>query len=370
MIALAPLVAVFQLSSAPTTVRIPDEVTCRSCNIKVSVSAKLTAPSSTDEIGRLSSLARRSDGTYVVSSNLGTSIMLFSPTGAFVRAYGRKGDGPGEFRKISQLHVGTADTLFVVDVRRIHVFSPQLHHVRTVPVSGTVLNLDHRRDGRLVVAMDLTTPDAIGYPLHVLTPTGSVIRSYGHSGKPEFHPRCDTCRTLMSPAANGESVFLWKVNRYAWEEWRDDGSLSRKYEVASKWFAPWSRGTDYLSGAELRQPSISQVLLGPTATWVLGVKAPNGWHRKALPEDAGITFAGGTILSRSTAALGDFLYAHEQVDQETFLEAIDLVNGQLLASARFPGVMRLLSASYAARLVRDSDGNYSAEILRLEFIRR
>ena len=42
--------------------------------------------------------ALRPDGTIVVLDNGSTEVRLFSKSGDFVRRFGRRGDGPGEFR--------------------------------------------------------------------------------------------------------------------------------------------------------------------------------------------------------------------------------------------------------------------------------
>jgi hypothetical protein len=63
--------------------------------------------------------------------NSGTSeVRIFSPTGQFLRAFGREGDGPGEFRT-PLLFAVVNDEIMVQDPERIQFFDPQGHVIRS-----------------------------------------------------------------------------------------------------------------------------------------------------------------------------------------------------------------------------------------------
>ena len=61
-----------------------------------------------------------------VADSAAPSVYVFSGTGELVSEIGSKGQGPGEFRQISDMAVGNADSVFVLDVAllRVSVFTP------------------------------------------------------------------------------------------------------------------------------------------------------------------------------------------------------------------------------------------------------
>ena len=98
------------------------------------------------------------DGTRMESS---ARIVVVDPTGAFVREFGRAGDGPGEFRAATQLVVWEDGQVLVEDMMHAgyHVFSPGGEFVRMVREGGGGLgfamarrpNLRPERTGELTL---------------------------------------------------------------------------------------------------------------------------------------------------------------------------------------------------------------------------
>ncbi|MEX0893115.1 MAG: 6-bladed beta-propeller [Gemmatimonadota bacterium] len=110
-----------------------------------------------------------SDATLLTSDRLAIAdrqlrrILIFSTTGAFQRAIGGEGQGPGEFRNVNRLAV-LDDTLYVPDMGRIQRFTTAGDYVDGRPLFGgigTQSALDIHRPGRF------TSPHA-----YRLTPDG------------------------------------------------------------------------------------------------------------------------------------------------------------------------------------------------------
>lgn len=79
-----------------------------------------------------------SDGR-ILAVDAGTNVVyLFAASGALIRSYGRRGDGPGEFRAIAGASVTPGDSILLFDRshRRGTWLDDNLHLVRTVPVPG------------------------------------------------------------------------------------------------------------------------------------------------------------------------------------------------------------------------------------------
>ena len=76
------------------------------------------------ELAQVLGVARLADGRIVIADGGSTELRVFSPTGDFMRAIGRKGQGPGEFDGIQSM-MRSADTLVVHDRQsRLQVYTP------------------------------------------------------------------------------------------------------------------------------------------------------------------------------------------------------------------------------------------------------
>jgi hypothetical protein len=111
--------------------------------------------------------ARLSDGRIAVANAGSHEIRLFSSRGAFQRALGREGSGPGEFDFLWAL-ARTADTLIGIDATgRTQVFAPDGQLVRSLPRPYVRQGSSPERggflgDGSAVVyatMLEPTTPD-------------------------------------------------------------------------------------------------------------------------------------------------------------------------------------------------------------------
>lgn len=92
---------------------------------------------------RIVGAALLSRGRIAVADGGASEIRVYDAAGGFVRADGRPGDGPGEYRQISALGVGPGDTIWVYDfgLRRFTFLNTGLMVVRSVTLSGDLGNV-------------------------------------------------------------------------------------------------------------------------------------------------------------------------------------------------------------------------------------
>lgn len=78
----------------------------------------------------------QSDGRFVVGNAGDAELLFFTPEGELLARTGGEGDGPGEFRGLSLLSVGAADSVLAYDrsERRASLYDPSGAFVRTVPM--------------------------------------------------------------------------------------------------------------------------------------------------------------------------------------------------------------------------------------------
>lgn len=91
-------------------------------------------------IGRISGLARAADGRIVIADPMDARVQIFGADGAFLRALGGPGDGPGEFRIPVAPRIDAGGRLHVTDVgrRQIAVFSLDGALLRTIRLPDLV----------------------------------------------------------------------------------------------------------------------------------------------------------------------------------------------------------------------------------------
>jgi hypothetical protein len=90
------------------------------------------------QFNRVSDAALLSDGTIVIADRGSAQIRFFDRNGGFLRKTGREGQGPGEFRQLTHLHVVDGDSLIAWDAigSRFTVFTPSGAVARTFSPKG------------------------------------------------------------------------------------------------------------------------------------------------------------------------------------------------------------------------------------------
>jgi hypothetical protein len=86
---------------------------------------------------RVRSAIRLANGSIAVANEGSNEVRLYSPEGVFVDAFGREGEGPGEFQRLTSVHDASGDSLAAFDywLRRITVFRMGETGSRTIDLS-------------------------------------------------------------------------------------------------------------------------------------------------------------------------------------------------------------------------------------------
>lgn len=94
-----------------------------------------------EQLFRVVGAARLGDGRVVVANAGSSELRFYQEDGSYLSSVGGSGDGPGEFREMSSLHVGAVDSLWVYDrrSRRVSIFSDAGDFARSlnVPLLGS-----------------------------------------------------------------------------------------------------------------------------------------------------------------------------------------------------------------------------------------
>lgn len=199
---------------------------------------------------RIVGVVMLSGSRLVVADGGASEIRVYDAAGKFVRADGRPGDGPGEYRQISSIGVGPGDTLWVYDfgLRRFTLLNAGLMVVRSVTLSGQLANVG------------AVAPLADG---------GFLVREYWSS-----HPASD-----LVPGLRRDSAALARVDRAG--TLRDTVALVPGREVVIS-----SEGGRPVMTAPLAARSASMAWLARSGEIVVGDQS--GFELKVLGVDGAV----------------------------------------------------------------------------------
>lgn len=258
-------------------------------------------------------------GRYYVLEAFATRIQVYGADGEHLASIGREGEGPGEFRNVSDIEVGDADSLYAFDLlnRTVSVFDPDHAFVRSDRLRITPnIYMESVGRGRFVIASWGRTPERIGFPLHRLGPEGRVEASFGPETQ-EFRP--DQASRVMVAAADSGRVWVGEAHRYSLELWDAfEGRQLRELRREVEWFP---------TGSPLYRPSVDEpppsrlvglAYDGQGRVWTRISVADSRW-REAVEEGRG-GYAEVTDSERYS---------------DTIVEILDAVTGQPLARLRF-----------------------------------
>jgi hypothetical protein len=242
------------------------------------------------------------------------AVTVYDSNGKYVTALGRAGTGPGEIALLQTFLVTPQDSIILFDQTKMSVYSPSYQFVRDVPtVTPSIVGRPWvlLQNGNVVFQSTFSTPDRVGYPLHVLSRNGNLLRSFG-SEVPTARPDRPFELRRQIGWAGGNLVWSAHSSRYQLELWDIDGTLRKTLIREASWFQPWtSYDQAYSSPRVLAVRQDSQGLL---------------WTVLQIPDK-------NANLSQLVAGL-----ASNNLLFHTLIEVIDPNSGTLIASRQFPNL--------------------------------
>lgn len=293
--------------AAQRLVIVSDSVECRTCVIALEPVLTLMVPD-TIELTDAWHIRRDSRGRLYVTSEIHPGqLLVFSPSGSYIRSWSPSGALIGRRARIETFLFDDGDTLHVFDRsnQRYSVHDPDLTFVRSgwspaeVSDAATI-------DGTIVIAANILTSSNIGFPLHRIDHRGAVLRSFGAS-HPEYNPDMQWAMRRRIAVTNSQTFWTAHVTRYELE--RRDANLQHDLTVRrdGAWFPSYRR-----VDPDARLP----FLQGITTT-------QDGLLWTSVAVDASIPIAAGAARR---------LKMQDRYD--TILEAIDPERGRVVARIR------------------------------------
>ncbi len=345
------LLAALAFAMQSDTVRISERI-CSACEIRLDPIATL---GDTVGPGMLTSpnlvVAQDVRGRFLVA-NAPSRFAVFSQRGAFLRAVGKLGGGPGEYRRIWQISP-YANGILVHDdfAKRRTWLTNDFEVVDTKPALETPTSLALRRDGSGVFAAFIPTPQLAGYLLHDLDAEGSRTRSHSLSRLPFREDLRDLFDRDVSLSTDAARYWVNHRREYAFAHCRFGTESCRLYLRPARWFpAPSMIVWTEVMGTQPPPPQmwgVSQDSQG--YVWSLTWVADERWRSAVKLE------------TRTEYRIVDFDRYYD-----TILEAIDPRTNAVVARRRFdPVFRRFVGPGVLWRYREDDDGFGRIEIVRL-----
>jgi hypothetical protein len=256
---------------------------------------------------------------YIASQRLSGLAMVIDSSANFVRTLGSPGEGPGEFRYVSQLYP-KGDSVVVGDLRgAAALFGPDGQFIRAfgspINVIGQVLLL---RGDTLLVPASIMNEERFGLPLHLMAPSGDTTLSFGAEDR-SINPRLTIAGYRVVAPQTDSTFWVGRIERYVLERWHISGQRLQVVAPERPWFIV--RTEDWDGTQRVRPPSrVKQVHDdGSGHLYVLLERARADWS----PEEQEHTHGESSVPNSLVGQMRFF---------EHVIEVLDAATGELLAT--------------------------------------
>lgn len=311
-------------ATAQVQMEVDDREQCPTCAIQLDLLVTLGSVSEPTVGATSHALWDSNDRIFLGHDQAPSQIMQFDSTGAFVRALGREGDGPGEHRRLMRIALGPGDSLYAFDygAPRVTVYTPDLEVGRVDRLPGPVRDAVVFTDGRMVLHARIPTSEKIGLPLHLASSDGSVLHSFGASN-PVERPGRPALQLRYLARASSDAVWAARMNEYVVEQWRRDGTLVRRLERDPDWFDGWLKR---------RGVSASE----PPQSFLRGVHQDDHGRLLVLATVAGENWEEGVERVGDQRGERSVRVRNLELLYDSRLDIIDPETGRLVVSQRLP----------------------------------
>jgi hypothetical protein len=170
--------------------------------------------------------------------------MVVDSTGRLIKRFVR-GGGPGEFEfTASGFATGPGDTLYAGNQQSINVYGPDLKFVRAILLAGIYGgNLVPLKDG-FVIASQKTDPPAHRLSVHVVSPAGTILRSFVRD---TLDRRAWPPPSYRVALASDGGLWVASVYKHRVEKWTMKGQRTGVIDTVPAWFPRAQSGMDGFS---------------------------------------------------------------------------------------------------------------------------
>ena len=180
------------------------------------------------------------------ASGISTRIKVFARDGTFQRVIGRRGDGPGEFRALGEVHV-VEDRIVALDAGRrtwvVFDLAGEFLEHRSFGLSGRQF-VSVGEDRVVVGSMD-ASPKAVGFPLHLASLADGTPSLHFGAADPDWNISDPFAFAVTIAKVNRPgAILVAKGSGPAVEEWSLDNAMVWALHGNLPWFPQADRIPD------------------------------------------------------------------------------------------------------------------------------
>lgn len=307
------------------------------------------------------SIVRQPGGRFLVVTYNG-HILQYSPAGLLIHEIGRHGDGPGEF-KFPRLALPADSSVYIIDdiSSRMTNIGALGNVIGAHPFAlRSAYAIVSASPGKWFASGSVRSPTSVGYPLHLISDTGIVERSFGPKGDQVVY-RADRPENLnrVLAVSSDEVLYAGIPTSYRVEEYSRAGEIRRVFVRDSRWFH--NTGVYVPPTPDIPPAAQLQAIFvdGSRQLWTASLIPSRTWGDGL-----------GKLFSDPTTGKARYEISSISLLYDTQVEVIDLVSGKLTASTRLPGFgLRFLQNGDLTFFHQREDGVGSVVVMSLRLMR-
>lgn len=292
------------------------------CAVELREVLRLGTPGDPGTIGSRPEITRTSAGEYIVASveNRG-QLLVFDSRGVFLEAFGRNGDGPGEYRVPGRIRPGAEGGFRILDLvnRRITQVSEDGEPVKTSEVRSL-----HGLDFVTLAGGERHAVSGFGQVDDALSATTEIVGSDGVrlaslGAVPVASWVVNFFRAPVALDGQGR-VWTTRAGEYGFEAWDPEGGSEPLTRLVGdpRWFDPGP-------------PQPGAPMTAPAPSIVISLRA-----------DRGLLWAGTWVADEDREANAAAAPSPLDLDRilDTILDVIDPASGRIIARSRRDEALR------------------------------
>ena len=335
---------------------------CQGCTISLRKEATIGDSLDPVLLDWATNLRRDPRGRFFATVYPGHEVLVFDSLGGYVRAIGRRGQGPGEFSGANHVRVGPDGLIYIFETnRRVTIYDSDLRLQRTMIMPAGASIALPRVGGQMLIstASPAVVPRSRGgptpfvpqssMPVRLVSSDTVTIRGFGRA-QGDTSPRCPRC-TARALGMGHDPAIVWvgHFNRYQIEKWDTAGRHHLTLRRTVPWFPSW--GVDSTRPIAAREPQL--IGIEEDATGLV-------WLFFLVPDLA----AGGAGRLSGRGGISE-LVARTHRTLDTVVEIIDPRTGSLVASRRFTDPLMPAGGQHAYSVRESPSGHVFMDVWRL-----
>ena len=126
---------------------------------------------------RIGGIAVDSQGNMFVVDSGNQRIQKYDKDGNYLQTIGRKGQGPGEFMRPFDILLDEQDNIYVLEIRKIHLFDPQGNSIRDIVLPSFMMGFAVGAEGNIIAHGFVQAEEGQNFGVVIINQEGKIIKT-------------------------------------------------------------------------------------------------------------------------------------------------------------------------------------------------